>query len=142
LCVDILKVTQTIEPEKDARLRHHPSILRDPDETRENPDAPDNGDKSPAEGVVNELESRLFKGRKVMVFGHLPAPAISALLPAKPFWWSEPIHRPEPTMNAFRPRPAISATWPGCARYRDPRKTPTRRQQGKTNLHRDSAANL
>jgi hypothetical protein len=61
LCVDILKVTQTIEPEKDARLRHHPSILRDPDETPEDPDAPDNGDRSPAEGVVNELESRLFK---------------------------------------------------------------------------------
>ena len=71
LCVDILKVTQTIEPEKDARLRHHPSILRDPDETPEDPDAPDNGDKRPAEGVVNELESRLFKGRKVMVFGQI-----------------------------------------------------------------------
>jgi len=71
LCVDILKVTQTIEPEKDARLRHHPSILRDPDETPEDPDAPDNGDRSPAEGVVNELESRLFKGRKVMVFGQI-----------------------------------------------------------------------
>ena len=71
LCVDILKVTQTIEPEKDARLRHHPSILRDPDETPEDPDAPDSGDRSPAEGVVNELESRLFKGRKVMVFGQI-----------------------------------------------------------------------
>src|SRR6202045_631137 len=71
LCVDILKVTQTIEPEKDARLRHHPSILRDPDETPEDPDAPDNGDRSPAEGVVNELESRLFKGRKIMVFGQI-----------------------------------------------------------------------
>ena len=65
-------VTETIvEPERDARLRHHLSILRDPDETPENPDAPDNGDKSPAEGVVNELESRLFKGRKVMVFGQI-----------------------------------------------------------------------
>jgi hypothetical protein len=73
LCVNILGVTQTIVgPEKDARLRHHPSILRDPDETPEDPDAPDNGgDRSPAEGVVNELESRLFKGRKVMVFGQI-----------------------------------------------------------------------
>ena len=70
LCVNILRVTQTIAvPEKDARLRHHPSILRDPDETPEDPDAPNNGDRNPAEGVVNELESRLFKGRKVMVFG-------------------------------------------------------------------------
>jgi ATP-dependent Clp protease, protease subunit len=46
-------------------------MLRDPDETPENPDAPDNGGRSPAEGVVNELESRLFKGRKVMVFGQI-----------------------------------------------------------------------
>jgi ATP-dependent Clp protease, protease subunit len=54
--------TQSIvEPEKGARLRHHPSILRDPDETPENPDAPDNGDRKPTEGLVNELESRLFK---------------------------------------------------------------------------------
>ena len=52
-------------------MRHHPSIFGDPDETPENPNAPDNGDRSPAEGVVNELESRLFKGRKVMVFGHI-----------------------------------------------------------------------
>ena len=52
-------------------MRHHPSILRDPDETPEDPDAPDTGDKSPAEGVVNELELRLFKGRKVMVFGQI-----------------------------------------------------------------------
>ena len=71
LCVNILGVTQTIEPEKDASLRHHPSILRDPDETPENPDAPDNGDRKPTEGLVNELESRLFKGRKVMVFGQI-----------------------------------------------------------------------
>ena len=50
LCVNILKVTQTIEPEKDASLRDHPFILRDPDETPEEPDAPDkNGDRNPAE---------------------------------------------------------------------------------------------
>ena len=52
-------------------MRYHPSILRDPDETPEDPDAPNNGDRHPAEGVVNELESRLFKGRKVMVFGQI-----------------------------------------------------------------------
>jgi hypothetical protein len=68
-------------PEKDARLRHHPSILRDPDETPEDPDAPDNGDRSPAEGVVNELESRLFKGRKVMVFAGL---SLAARSPSPP----------------------------------------------------------
>jgi hypothetical protein len=28
-------------------------------------------DRNPAEGFVNELESRLFKGRKVMVFGQI-----------------------------------------------------------------------
>jgi hypothetical protein len=56
----VRQVTQTIvEPEKDTRLRHHLSILSDPDETPENPDAPDNGDRNPAEGFVNELESRL-----------------------------------------------------------------------------------
>jgi hypothetical protein len=72
LCASIMGVTQSIvESEKDARLRHHPSILRDPDETPENPDAPDNGDRKPTEGLVNELESRLFKGRKVMVFGQI-----------------------------------------------------------------------
>jgi ATP-dependent Clp protease protease subunit len=72
LCINILGVTETIvEPEEDARLHHHLSVLRDPDETPENPDAPGNGDRSPAEGVVNELESRLFKGRKVMVFGQI-----------------------------------------------------------------------
>ena len=69
LCADIMGVTQSIvEPEKDARLRQHPSILRD---TPENPDAPDNGDRKPTEGLVNELESRLFKARKVMVFGQI-----------------------------------------------------------------------
>ena len=72
LCANIMGVTQSIvEPEKDARLRQHPSILRDPDETPENPDAPDNGDRKPTEGLVNELESRLFKARKVMVFGQI-----------------------------------------------------------------------
>jgi ATP-dependent Clp protease, protease subunit len=69
LCANIMGVTQSIvEPEKDARLRQHPSILRD---TPENPDAPDNGDRKPTEGLVNELESRLFKARKVMVFGQI-----------------------------------------------------------------------
>src|SRR5215471_11130530 len=62
LCANIMEVTQSIvEPEKDARLRHHPSILRDPDETPENPDAPDNGDRKPTEGLVNELERACSK---------------------------------------------------------------------------------
>src|SRR5260370_17233239 len=72
LCANIMGVTQaSVEAEEDGRLRPHPCILGDPDETPENPDAPDNGDRKPAEGLVNELESRLFKGRKVMVFGQI-----------------------------------------------------------------------
>jgi ATP-dependent Clp protease, protease subunit len=38
----------------------------------EEPDAPETEEKKPAAtGSVNELESRLFKGRKVMVFGEI-----------------------------------------------------------------------
>jgi ATP-dependent Clp protease protease subunit len=50
---------------------HHPSIFRDPDGQPEDPDRPETGETKPAEAPVNELESRLFKGRKVMVFGQI-----------------------------------------------------------------------
>lgn len=46
---------------------HYPTIFEDPD----HPDHPDAGEAKPADAPVNELESRLFKGRKVMVFGQI-----------------------------------------------------------------------
>lgn len=52
-------------------MSHQPSTLRDPDEAPEEPDMPEMGEKRPAEAPVNELEARLFKGRKVMVFGQI-----------------------------------------------------------------------
>jgi len=52
-------------------LQYDPLTLRDPDETPDSPGSTGDGDKKPAEGLVNELESRLFKGRKVMVFGQI-----------------------------------------------------------------------
>lgn len=36
-----------------------------------NPDLPEIGEQKPTEASVNELESRLLKGRKVMVFGQI-----------------------------------------------------------------------
>ena len=55
------------EPEEDANLSHHPTF-RDPDHE---PDMSEMGETKPAEALANELESRLFKGRKVMVFGQI-----------------------------------------------------------------------
>jgi ATP-dependent Clp protease, protease subunit len=49
---------------------HQRLTSRDPDEPPEEPEAPDT-EKRPAEAPLNELESRLFKGRKVMVFGQI-----------------------------------------------------------------------
>ena len=50
-------------------MHHHPPTLRD-DEPEE-PDKPDTGERKPAEAPLNELESRLLKGRKVMMFGQI-----------------------------------------------------------------------
>src|ERR1700730_2058468 len=58
------------EPEEDAKLTHHPTF-REPDDEPERPDMPETGETKPAEALVNDLESRLFKGRKVMVFGQV-----------------------------------------------------------------------
>src|SRR5260221_13801142 len=58
------------EPEDDAKLTHHPTF-REPDDEPEGPDMPETGEAKPAEALVNDLESRLFKGRKVMVFGQI-----------------------------------------------------------------------
>jgi ATP-dependent Clp protease protease subunit len=51
-------------------LSHHPTF-RDPDDEPEEPDMPETGETKPAEALVNDLETRLFKGRKVMVFGQI-----------------------------------------------------------------------
>src|SRR5271168_2625380 len=58
------------EPKEDAILIHHPTF-RDPDDEPAEPDMPETGETKPAEALVNDLESRLFKGRKVMVFGQI-----------------------------------------------------------------------
>jgi ATP-dependent Clp protease protease subunit len=58
------------EPEEAAKLTHHPTF-REPDDEPEGPDMPETGETKPAEALVNDLESRLFKGRKVMVFGQI-----------------------------------------------------------------------
>jgi len=50
-------------------MRHYPPTLRG-DEPEE-PDKPDTEERKPAEGPINELESRLLKGRKVMIFGQV-----------------------------------------------------------------------
>jgi ATP-dependent Clp protease protease subunit len=52
-------------------VSHQPPTFRDPDDAPDEPETPETGDKRPAEMPVNELESRLFKGRKVMVFGQI-----------------------------------------------------------------------
>lgn len=52
-------------------MSHQPSTFRDPDEAPEEPDMPETTEKRPADAPVNELEARLFKGRKVMVFGQV-----------------------------------------------------------------------
>ena len=51
-------------------MSHHPTF-REPDDEPEGPDIPETGETKPAEALVNDLESRLFKGRKVMVFGQI-----------------------------------------------------------------------
>jgi ATP-dependent Clp protease, protease subunit len=51
-------------------LSHHRPTFRDPDEPEE-PEVPETQEKKPVEALVNELESRLLKGRKVMVFGQI-----------------------------------------------------------------------
>jgi ATP-dependent Clp protease, protease subunit len=51
-------------------LSRHPPTFGDPDEPG-SPDLPEIGERKPPEASVNELESRLLKGRKVMVFGQI-----------------------------------------------------------------------
>lgn len=48
-----------------------PPMFRDPGEEPEEPGGPETGERKAAEAPVNELESRLLKARKVMVFGQI-----------------------------------------------------------------------
>src|SRR5579872_4225792 len=50
-----------------ARLVNWRATADDP----EDPDEPEQGEKKAAQGIVNELESRLLKSRKVMIFGEI-----------------------------------------------------------------------
>jgi ATP-dependent Clp protease, protease subunit len=52
-------------------MSRHPPMFRDPEDPEEAPGEPDVGEKKPNEMVVNDIEARLFKGRKVMVFGQI-----------------------------------------------------------------------
>ena len=54
-------------------MNDHPPMFRnrDDDDDDEEPDMPETGEKKPADTGGNELEARLFKGRKVMVFGQV-----------------------------------------------------------------------
>jgi ATP-dependent Clp protease, protease subunit len=49
-------------------MRYDPPAFRD---APEEPDKPETEERKPAEAPVNELESRLLKGRKVMMFGQI-----------------------------------------------------------------------
>jgi ATP-dependent Clp protease, protease subunit len=50
-------------------MKDYPARFRDPDD--DEPEQPERPEKPAAEPPVNELESRLFKGRKVMIFGQI-----------------------------------------------------------------------
>jgi ATP-dependent Clp protease, protease subunit len=50
-------------------MKDYPARFRDPDD--DEPEQPERAEKPAAEPPVNELESRLFKGRKVMIFGQI-----------------------------------------------------------------------
>ncbi len=51
-------------------MKDYPARFRDPDDD-EPDEQPERPEKPAAEPPVNELESRLFKGRKVMIFGQI-----------------------------------------------------------------------
>ncbi len=53
------------------KLDDHSPAFRDPDEEPQEPNVSEREEKRPAEAPVNELEWRLLKGRKVMVFGQI-----------------------------------------------------------------------
>lgn len=53
------------------QVSRQPSTFRDPEHEPDEPGTPETSEKRPAETPLNELESRLFRGRKVMVFGQI-----------------------------------------------------------------------
>jgi ATP-dependent Clp protease, protease subunit len=50
-------------------MKYYPARFRDPDD--DEPEAPQGPEKSQSDGPMNELESRLLRGRKVMIFGQI-----------------------------------------------------------------------
>jgi len=52
-------------------MRRHPFTLRNSDDEPEEPGKPEIGEGKPADAPINELEARLLKGRKVMMFGQI-----------------------------------------------------------------------
>ena len=52
-------------------MSHHPWTFRDPEDQPDDPDRPEGGEPKAPDMPVNELETRLFKGRKVMIFGQI-----------------------------------------------------------------------
>lgn len=52
-------------------MSHYPSTFRDPDDEPDETEKPETGERKAPEAPVNELESRLLTGRKVMVFGQI-----------------------------------------------------------------------
>jgi ATP-dependent Clp protease protease subunit len=60
-----------IEPEGDTNVRQRLATFHAADDEPEESDTPETEEKKPAEALVNELESRLLKERKVMVFGQI-----------------------------------------------------------------------
>jgi ATP-dependent Clp protease protease subunit len=52
-------------------MSRHLPMFRDPDDSEGAPGEPEVGEKKPNEMFLNDVEARLFKGRKVMVFGQI-----------------------------------------------------------------------
>jgi ATP-dependent Clp protease protease subunit len=50
-------------------MRRLPSTLREPDDQAEEPGKPETEERKSADAPINELETRLLKGRKIMLFG-------------------------------------------------------------------------
>src|SRR5262249_1912138 len=61
-----------LEAKRGNNMSHQPPVFRDPDDPSGEPDESGTDEQKPTEAQLNELESRLLKGRKVMVFGQVP----------------------------------------------------------------------
>src|SRR5258708_37396742 len=58
-------------PTRIRNVRHRLATFHAADDEPGEADTPETEEKKPAEALVNELESRLLKERKVMVFGQI-----------------------------------------------------------------------